>query len=85
MTNKKKTNDKQSGEVAPCPPDNSTILTVTETITILSLLVKISDVAKFFIEKYNTWLRNRRVKKEYDKIKKDVEEGNVDNINDRLR
>lgn len=54
-------------------------------ITLLAVLVKIADLTKYVIEKFTSWKRSRKIKKEYDQIKKDVKEGNIDNINDRLR
>lgn len=55
------------------------------TAKILSLLLNIGKVCRYVLEKISIFKRDRKIKKEYKKVQKDVKEGNIDELNDIFR
>lgn len=59
------------------------------SLTIVSAIVSLAyntfRIARDFISSINVFKRDRKTKKEYNRNKKNVKEGNVDDINKTIR
>ena len=60
-------------------------MNLTKISIFLSFLSGIIEKCKAIIDRINNFIKNKKIKKEYDEVDKIVDEGNVDDINNRLK